>query len=288
MKKMQNKISQKKYIKGISSSKQFWNFVKPLLPNKVWMSNDFISIRNRDTFIGTESKLVEMFSSYYCNMFEKTSGVPTENYIIDTNNTREIIEGVIRKYERHSRILKIKNNFVSSMAFDFPKAEVADIDAILKKTDPKKATGPDTISPKLVKMPANVIDKHLYNINMDNENYNVPDNTEVAAVRPISKKKSRNELENYRLVSLLNAFSITPFNHFFSIFISAYRKSYSSSHVLIRLIENWKQSLDNQQFVGGVLMDLSKAFDCIPHDLLIGKINAYGFSIESLKIFFSY
>ena len=74
-----------------------------------------------------------MFSSYYCNIFEKTSGVPTENYIIDTNNTREIIEGVIRKYERHPRILKIKNNFVSSMAFDFPKAEVADIDAILKK-----------------------------------------------------------------------------------------------------------------------------------------------------------
>ena len=130
---MQNKISQKKYIKGISSSKQFWNFVKPLLPNKVWMSNDFISIRNRDTFIGKESKLVEMFSSYYCNILEKTSGVPTENYIIDTNNTREVIEGVIRKYERHPSILKIKNNFVSSMAFDFPKAEVADIDAILKK-----------------------------------------------------------------------------------------------------------------------------------------------------------
>ena len=83
--------------------------------------------------------------------------------------------------------------------------------------------------------------------------------------------------------------SITPFvNKFLSIFISAYRKNYSSNHVLIRLIENWKQSLDNRKVVGAVLMDLSKAFDCIPHDLLIAKMHAYGFSIDSLKIFYSY
>ena len=71
-------------------------------------------------------------------------------------------------------------------------------------------------------------------------------------------------------------------------FISTNRKSYSSNHVLIRLIENWKQSLANQKFVGVALIDLSKAFDCIPHDLLIAKMHAYGFSIDSLKILFSY
>ena len=36
---------------------------------------------------------------------------------------------------------------------------------------------------------------------------------------------------------------------FLSKFISAYRKSYSSNHVLLRLIENWKKSLDNKNFV---------------------------------------
>ena len=57
-------------------------------------------------------------------------------------------------------------------------------------------------------MSTNVIDKHLCNIiNMDIENYNVPENTKVATIRPIYKKKSRNELESYRPVSLLNAFS---------------------------------------------------------------------------------
>ena len=178
-----------------------------------------------------------MFNLHYINIVEKTSGVPPENYVTDTNNTQEIFEGIIRKYERHPSILKIIKNVVFSITFDFPKAEVADINALLKQTDPKKATGPDTIPPKLVKISVNLIEKHLCNIiNMDIENYNVPDNTKVATVRPIYKKKSRNELENYRPISLLNAFSkiyeryirnsIIPFvNNFLPIFISAYKKN---------------------------------------------------------------
>ena len=61
-------------------------------------------------------------------------------------------------------------------------------------------------------------------------------------------------------------------------FISAYKKSYSSDHVLLRLIENCKKSRDNKNFVGTVLMDLSKAGDCILHDLLAAKLHVYGLS----------
>ena len=57
---------------------------------------------------------------------------------------------------------------------------------------------------------------------------------------------------------------------------------------MIRLIENWKQSLDNKKSVGAVLMDLSKAFDCIPHDLLIAKLEAYGINNRTLVLFYSY
>ena len=54
---------------------------------------------------------------------------------------------------------------------------------------------------------------------------------------------------------------------YFSPLISAYRTSYSSQHVIIRLLEEWRIKLDNNFAVGAVLTALSKAFDCIPHDL---------------------
>ena len=76
-------------------------------------------------------------------------------------------------------------------------------------------------------------------------------------------------------------------NKFLSKFISAYRKTYSLNHVLIRIIENWKKALDLNKFTGAVLMDLTKAFDSIPHDLLIAKMHAYGFDENSLVFFYS-
>ena len=65
---------------GISSSKEFWNLIKPFLTNKGYMKNDFVSIRNGNAFIDKESELVEMFNTHYINIVEKRSGVPPENY----------------------------------------------------------------------------------------------------------------------------------------------------------------------------------------------------------------
>ena len=68
---------------------------------------------------------------------------------------------------------------------------------------------------------------------------------------------------------------------FLSKFISAYCKSFSTNHVLILLIENWKKPLDKKKFVGIVSVDLSKAFDTIPHGFLIGKMYGYRLSINT-------
>ena len=56
----------------------------------------------------------------------------------------------------------------------------------------------------------------------------------------------------------------------------------SSNHVLLRLIENWAKFRENKNVVGTVLLDLSKAFDSIPHDLLAEKFRAYGLSEDAL------
>lgn len=82
---------------------------------------------------------------------------------------------------------------------------------------------------------------------------------------------------------------ISPYlERMLSVFIAAYRKAYGMQHVLIRMLEDWKTKLDNDYTVGAILMDLSKAFDCIPHDLLIAKLHAYGSDENSLIFIYSY
>ena len=56
---------------------------------------------------------------------------------------------------------------------------------------------------------------------------------------------------------------------------------FSTQYALLFLIEPWKNILDEEGFVGAVLMDLSKAFDTLNHELLIAKLSGYGFDNES-------
>ena len=117
---------------------------------------------------------------------------------------------------------------------------------------------------------------------------------------PLDKGEPVHTVErNYRPVSILNTFSkifekilkeqLSPFlDKTLSIFIAAYRTAYNTQHVLIKLLEEWKSKLDNNFIVGSVLMDLSKAFDCIPHDLIIAKLHAYGFDENALVLVYSY
>ena len=70
--------------------------------------------------------------------------------------------------------------------------------------------------------------------------------------------------------------------------LSGFRKGYSTQHALQIVIENWKRSLDSKGIVGTILMDLSMAYDCLPHDLLIAKLEAYGIERKSLKLIYSY
>ena len=69
---------------------------------------------------------------------------------------------------------------------------------------------------------------------------------------------------------------VSSMNQHISNLASAYRKICSSKHVLIRHLEEWRKCLENNYVVSGVLMIRSKAFGCVPHNLLIAKREAYG------------
>ena len=67
-----------------------------------------------------------------------------------------------------------------------------------------------------------------------------------------------------------------------------YRKNHSTEQCLTIMIEVWKKALDYKNSAGAVLTDLSKAFDCLNHDLLIAKLDTYGFEKSAINFIYDY
>ena len=78
------------------------------------------------------------------------------------------------------------------------------------------------------------------------------------------------------------------FEKIFHDYLCAFRKNHGCQTTLMRLLEDWKAALDKNQYVAAILMDLSKAFDCLPHDVLLSKLSAYGLSQNSVKLLQNY
>ena len=78
------------------------------------------------------------------------------------------------------------------------------------------------------------------------------------------------------------------FDNLLSVHLSAYRKGYSCQHAILQLTEYWRRALDEGRNVGTIAMDLSKAFDKMPHALLIAKLHAYNVSPAACNFIISY
>ena len=78
------------------------------------------------------------------------------------------------------------------------------------------------------------------------------------------------------------------FDEIFSKYQYGFRKGYSTQQCLLALLEKWKAAVDKGKVFGALLTDLSKAFDCLNHELLVAKLNAYGFTLPALKLVHDY
>ena len=121
-----------------------------------------------------------------------------------------------------------------------------------------------------------------------------PESLKIAEITPIYEKANPFEKDNYRPSSILSNISKiferimhNQLNNFFINRLSKYqcgfRKGFGTQQCLLVIIEKLRRIRDNKGVFAAVFTDLSKAFLCISHELLIAKLNAYGFVIKLLN-----
>ena len=114
------------------------------------------------------------------------------------------VKQINKKFESHPSIVETKKNINIVEKFTIKEATVSNINTLLKSVNTEKASGPDNIPPKLVKLSANVIDSHLCNIiNKGLQNSFFPDAAKIASVRPLYKKRCRN---TFSFLTLTNVY----------------------------------------------------------------------------------
>ena len=159
-----------------------------------------------------------------------------------------------------------------------------------------EATQNTNIPTKIIKENSDIFGDFIFsNLNCCINTSSYPSLLKRADITPVHKKDSKSAKNNYRPVSILlnisKLYERIMFkqtseyfeNSFFSKYQREFRKGFSAQHCLVSMLEIWKSATDNKNSFGAFLTDLSKAFDCLSHDLLIAKLNAYGFSMSPLR-----
>ena len=283
----------------LEDNRKFWQRIKPLFSDKQKsLPKDIILVEN-DITTSDKNEVAEKLNSFFIGSVDKLEIEPfliEDTNIISTDNLEEIIS----IYENHPSIIKIKENVGNGNKFTFKDITSLDFENEILKLDPKKANLQNDIPTKMLIKTYDIISNYLSEYyNKAKQEHKYPTSLKMADVIPIHKKDEKTLAKNYRPVSLIPVVSklfernmyieiIDFIEKSLSPFLFGFRKGHSTQQCLVVMLEAWKKALDDKKCAGTILTDLSKAFDCLNHDLLIAKLNAYGFSHEALKFIRSY
>ena len=284
----------------MKDNRKFWKTENPLFSEKSY-SKESISLINKDGLITENEDLAKTFNNFFSNIVSKLGIEDVPDDESNLSNIDDPISKAIAKYENHPSILRIKNYMKEKdLNFSFEFVDKPKISKEINQLNGKKACQEHDIPVKLIKSNKDLFSHFIYhNFNNSLFSSNFPSNLKAADILPTHKKKDKSDIENYRPISILPTLSkiyercmydqmYKYFDQILSKYQCGFRQGYNTQHCLLMMVEKWKEALDKGGLGGALLTDLSKAFDCIKHDLLIAKLAAYGFDSHSLSFVFSY
>ncbi|MCH2405854.1 MAG: reverse transcriptase family protein [Nitrosopumilus sp.] len=299
------KKEKKKYynnldLKVIEDNKK-WKSIKPLFTGKSKLKTNITLVENGQ-MITEKKEVAETLNNYF---IEAVQNLEIEKFNSDGERELQaenigVIEKIIDKYKTHPSILKIKEIVKVEKIFEFENTTEDEVYSKIRSLDPKKACMENDIPAKILIGTNDIISSHLSKMyNSSKNSHNFPTSLKNADVTPIHKEKEKILKKNYRPVSILPTLSklyegtmneqiYTYVEKYLSPYLFGYRKGYGTQHCLLAVIEMWRKALDESKVAGAILTDLSKAFDCLSHDLLIAKLEAYGFGNSALKLIYEY
>ena len=168
---------------------------------------------------------------------------------------------------------------------------------LLSTLNPYKATGPDSIHPRVLRELSTQIAPVLCKIYRSSlQSGNVPSDWKSAYVSPIYKKGSKQQAENYRPISLTcicskvlehilvsNIMKHFEKHNILNIFQHGFRQSRSCETQLIGLVQDLAKEMQGGGQTDIIVMDFSKAFDKVPHNELLLKLSNYGVDTYTLN-----
>ena len=269
----------------------FWQTVSPFMSDKRFRNGSEITLNEDGKTVVDCKEVSEIFNKYFVNI---ASTIGFDDSITSTTDA-------LSKHASHPSIIKIKGHFSEKQtSFSFHSTDTKTVENKLKTLNVRKATGFDKIPAKLLRLAHSELSSPItYLINMCISKSVFPSVMKQAEVSPIYKKADNLSKGNYRPVSVLTILSklyesvmndqlVGHFCDIFNCLLSAFRKMYSCQSLLLKCVDDWKKSLDENHIVGLLFMDLSKAFDCLSHSLLISKLNAYGVQENACELIASY
>ena len=285
----------------IEDNRKFWKNIKPLFSEKHKAPTRNIFIIEDDIIISDNKKVAEKLNKFFVDSVENLDIEPFYVQENQNSNTDDDIDNIIHKYSLHPSVLRIKECIKPEVKFEFKDITADKIKKDICELNTKKACVENDIPASILVGSGDIVSDYIADIYNNSKNECKFDNSlKFGTVVPINKTTTKTtNKKDYRPVSLLPLVSkiyetnmheeiFAYVDKLLSPYIFGYRKNHSTEQCLTIMLETWKKALDSKHSTGGLLTDLSKAFDCLNHELLIAKLDAYGFGKESCKFIFDY